>query len=138
MRSAAAQPASPLLAPVAVALGAAAAGAALVVRSPHVPGTWAFCPFLVLTGHPCPLCGGLRAVHDVLTGDVPGAVSQNAVVTAALPLAAVLWVVWVVRRLQGRTDGPAVPATARAWLVLALVAFGAFRLTPWGAWFAPS
>lgn len=138
MRSATARPASPLLAPAAVAAGAALAGAALVVRSPHVPGSWAFCPFLALTGHPCPLCGGLRSVHDLLTGDLPGALSQNAAVTAALPLAAILWVVWVVRRMQGRPARAPLPAAAGAWLVVALLAFGAFRLTPWGTWFAPS
>lgn len=31
------------------------------------------CPFLVLTGHPCPFCGGTRSFAQMWNGDVTGA-----------------------------------------------------------------
>jgi hypothetical protein len=31
------------------------------------------CPFLLLTGHPCPLCGGTRSYAAMWQGDVAGA-----------------------------------------------------------------
>ena len=42
------------------AVGVAAA-ALLHFRDPHGTGSYGFCPFLALTGKPCPGCGGLRA-----------------------------------------------------------------------------
>ena len=46
---------------------------ALHFRDPHASGSWGFCPWLALTGHYCPGCGGLRAVNDLTNGDVVGA-----------------------------------------------------------------
>src|SRR5450759_4305095 len=56
---------SPLVAPLALA-GTALLGA-LVVRAvdPNVAGHYPVCLSLTLTGTYCPLCGGLRAVHDL-------------------------------------------------------------------------
>lgn len=42
--------------------------AAVTWRDPHVPGSWGLCPWLVATGTPCPTCGGLRAVADLVAG----------------------------------------------------------------------
>lgn len=48
------------------------------------------CPFRLLTGWACPGCGSQRAVHCLLHGDFGGAVRQNALMVASLPLLAVL------------------------------------------------
>jgi hypothetical protein len=44
------------------------------------------CPFHYLTGFDCPGCGSQRAVFCLLHGDVMGAVHQNLLLVASLPL----------------------------------------------------
>ena len=53
--------------------GGAAAMAVLRFHDPHARGSYAYCPFLYLTGHPCPLCGGLRAMNDLTRGRIEDA-----------------------------------------------------------------
>lgn len=43
------------------------------------------CVFLSLTGYKCPGCGGQRAVHALLNGDVAGAFRYNALLMIAVP-----------------------------------------------------
>ena len=121
------------------ALGGAAAAAtvALVhVRDPHEPGSYGFCPFLELTGRPCPGCGGLRAVNLFTHGDVAGAVGSNALVLVLGGLLAGAWAFWTVRRWRGRPTPVVSDRTLLVVLVVAL-AFGVVRNTPWGAGLAP-
>jgi hypothetical protein len=108
-----------------------------------VPGAWGWCPFLVLTGRPCPLCGGLRAVHDLAHGRPLEAVSSNLLVVALLVAAAVVVPWWAVRRATGTGSEP-VPLLAgrngvrsAAVGALVLVAFGVGRWLPPLAWAAP-
>jgi Protein of unknown function (DUF2752) len=51
---------------------------------PNVPGRYPRCPFLSLTGLPCPGCGSLRALHDLVHGDLPSALGHNALFVVAL------------------------------------------------------
>jgi hypothetical protein len=48
--------------------------------------TWWFpsCPFRLLTGWLCPLCGSLRAMHALLVGDPVAAFALNPLTTAAV------------------------------------------------------
>ena len=41
-------------------------------RSPNL------CPFLAVTGVPCPSCGATRAALHLLSGDLPSALAMNA------------------------------------------------------------
>jgi hypothetical protein len=118
--------------------------AAVALRDPHVPGSWGFCPFLAVTGLPCPLCGGLRAVHDLMWGRLGEALSANLLVVAGLVIAAgaVLW--WGARRATGTGSEsfPLIPggrsgALGLVVLVVLLVGFGAGRWLPPLAWAAP-
>ncbi len=115
----------PLFVPLAGAVGATA----LLLRDPHTPGSWGRCPFLVLTGHPCPACGGLRAVDDLLHGNVVAALGSNAYVVATVLLALVTWGVWLVRRVRGLPTGwrPWHGRVASLWLA-GLAVFGVLRL----------
>ncbi|KQX66652.1 DUF2752 domain-containing protein [Angustibacter sp. Root456] len=127
-------------APASLLLVAASGLAAVAVRDPHTPGAWGFCPFLLATGRPCPFCGGLRAVSDVLHGDVVAAAHSNALVLVAVPFAVASLVVWLVRRWRGRGD-ELVPWATRATALggVALVAaFWLVRLLPGIAWLTPS
>lgn len=108
------------------------------MRDPHVQGSYGFCPFLVLTGEPCPGCGGLRAVNLLTRGDLVAAVSSNLFAVSLVVIAVTAWAVWLVRRARG------VPARYLTWsartvtvLGVAAAVFGLVRLTPWGAWLAP-
>lgn len=88
------------------------------------------CAFYRLTGLQCPGCGGLRAVHHLLHGDVLTALRFNPLFVLALPVAA--WFVW--RRLwRGPSPKPIAQRTqARwAWTIFAiLVAFWIVRNLP--------
>jgi Protein of unknown function (DUF2752) len=88
---------------------------------PHKPDSvYPLCPFKLLTGWNCPLCGGLRMVHDLLHGDLAASINDNIFALVAIPLLAG-WI--VLRRRQGRSVLP-VPATMTitvlviAWTVL--------------------
>ncbi|MBD7917009.1 DUF2752 domain-containing protein [Cellulomonas sp. Sa3CUA2] len=115
--------------PFAVA-GAAVAGAVLLVaRTPYAPLSYGYCPSLLFLGVSCPGCGGLRATHDLLTGDLVGAWAANPLWTLIAPLLVLLWGTWTVRRLRG---GP--PLASPAWapwaLLVAVVTFGVLRNVP--------
>lgn len=125
-----------LAAPVAVAATIGAASLALHLRDPHEQGSWGGCPFLALTGRPCPGCGGLRAVNDLTHLDIVAAASSNLYFVASIPLLVFGWLVWMRSAWRGqRVNGPATPLVV-AMLVLLLV-FWVVRNTPWGAWLAP-
>ena len=121
-------------------VGAAGIGALglLHVRDPHESGSYGFCPFLLLTGQPCPGCGGLRAMNNLTHGDVVGALSSNAMAVVLLFVMGAAGIVWFYQRLRGR---PVPLLTGRSpvlWgLVVAFIIFGVLRWTPWGAWLRP-
>lgn len=116
-----------------------AAAALLHLRDPHESGSYGFCPFLALTGWPCPGCGGLRAVNDLTRGDVVGAVSSNAIAVALVLGLAVLWVVWFARRATGHQRAAFATVSVRSAVLVGVLvaAFGVLRNTPWGSWLAP-
>lgn len=99
----------------AAATGAVAAGALAYIglADPHRPGFgFPGCPFKMLTGWNCPLCGGLRMTHDVLHGDLAAAVVDNVYALVGIPLL-VLWLVMCWRR------GRQVPPLALTSVVIA-------------------
>jgi hypothetical protein len=124
--------------PVVVASAGLAAAAVLYLRDPHRPGSYGFCPFHVLTGLWCPGCGGLRATHDLLHGDVWASLTSNVFVAPLVVVLVVALARWTVQRYRGG-DGRMIvvrPATS-AILVSALAVFTVLRNTPWGSGLAP-
>ncbi|MDM7856365.1 DUF2752 domain-containing protein [Cellulomonas alba] len=122
-----------------LAAGAVTAAGTLLValRSPYAPGSYGFCFFHELTGLWCPLCGGMRATHDLARGDVASAWGMNPLWVVLAPLVVVGWALWVVRRAQGR-PAPTFPRAARWALAALVVAFGVLRNVPALApWLAP-
>jgi hypothetical protein len=112
---------------------------ALHYRDPHQHGSWGLCPFHAMTGLYCPGCGSLRAVNDLTNGHVGAAFSSNVVVTALIPVATVLLVVWALDRWRGRTrhlPWQRLRPLVAAFLAV-LVAFTIARNTGAGGWLAP-
>lgn len=44
------------------------------------------CPFRLLTGHPCPLCGMTHAFGALMAGDIPAAIHFNAFAVPAFAI----------------------------------------------------
>lgn len=62
-----------------------------------------FCGFKVLTGLPCPLCGGTRAAHALLHGDISHAAYLNPLAIGVIGLLVAVGLVCVVEAIFGRT-----------------------------------
>src|SRR6476661_6822710 len=85
--------------PLAIAGAAVASCLYLAWQDPTRPGAvLPECPTKLLTGLDCPLCGGLRCVRSVTTGDWGAAAHDNVVLLLALPVLVVLAVAWTVVR----------------------------------------
>jgi hypothetical protein len=92
--------------PLAVGAVTVLASVYLGVVDPNVPGHYPLCPTKAVTGLDCPGCGGLRAVHSVLHGDLVGALDHNAfIVLVVLPVALVLWGRWMWHAWRGPEQG---------------------------------
>lgn len=78
-------------------------------------GVGVSCPFRVVTGWDCPLCGGTRMGSALLHGDVAAAFAFNPVALVGIAVLGVLGVLWVVEALGGPVVRP--PAGLRTRLV---------------------
>jgi len=120
---------------------AAVAAGYLALVDPNQPGHYPSCPIRFLTGRWCPGCGGLRAIHDLLHGNVVAAVSANLVVVLMVPVAILLWGRWLLTRsavigTESRLNRPVPPWLL--WSVLAgVLLFWVLRNLPATAWLAP-
>lgn len=122
--------------PVLSAVGGAGALVLLHFHDPHRSGSWGFCPFLTMTGQPCPLCGGLRAMNDLTRGHVSAALTSNAAAVLILVAGTALIVRWLVRRARGNAEAVLLttPKVATTIFAVAMVFFTVYRWTPWGHW----
>lgn len=106
-----------------------AATATVALRDPHAPGSYGLCPSLALLGVACPLCGGLRATHDLAHLDLAGAWAANPLWVALVPLVVLAWAGWTARAARGRA-APRVPAAAGWALAAVVLLFGVLRNVP--------
>jgi len=89
------------------------------LADPHRPGfLFPGCPFKILTGWNCPLCGGLRMTHDVLHGDLAAAAVDNVYALVGLPLLALWLLMCWRRRVWPKKTGIVVLATMVLWTVV--------------------
>lgn len=125
--------------PAVVAVGSAATAAALVLRDPHVPGSWGTCVLLQATGLYCPGCGGLRAANDLAHLDLAAALSSNAFAVLLAVLLGAVWFAWTRQQLTRRPVRWERWVTPRnAYLLLgSFLAFAVLRNTPVLAPLAP-
>jgi hypothetical protein len=128
--------------PVGLMIGVALAGCTTMVLflfNPAQTSIYPVCQFKALTGLDCPGCGSLRALHQMLHGNLVAAFRFNALMVSALPIA-----VWFgVRAILNATGGRApFPKVHPAWIWAGcslIVAFGIIRDLhfSWLSWMAP-
>lgn len=98
--------------------------------NPSQHGFYPICVFHRVTGWQCPGCGGLRAMHHLLRGEILTAFQFNQVVVLALPVLA--WLGF--RRWRRQPGQPRVALTTQAiwgWTILGvLVVFWIVRNLP--------
>ncbi len=126
-----------LTGPVGSLAAAAAAVAAIAVVDPNQPGRYPTCPFLALTGHWCPGCGTLRALHALTEGDLAAAAGLNVLVVAGLPVLALIWSLWLWRSWTGAPRARPAPPALIWTLAAGALLFGLVRNLPFGAVLAP-
>lgn len=89
------------------------------------------CMFHATTGLQCPGCGGLRATHQLLHGNLTAAFNYNPMYVISLPFALFWGVAWLVKRRTGRDWLRPLRHQAWLWLLVALVvAFAVARNLP--------
>ncbi len=112
------------------------AGALVVTLYFFPPEQYAFyprCLFHVVTGLDCPGCGGLRAAHRLLHGDVAAAFAFNPLLVALLPVFAWVLLGWAVRATTGRAWPHPFRRRGWIWLLLGVIlVFSIARNLPWG------
>lgn len=91
------------------------------------------CTIKLLTGLDCPGCGGLRATHQLLHGQVLAAFRLNPLLVTLAPLAAA-WLAWAGVQGFRRRTFPEIPLTPRrVWLLVAVtLGFSVLRNLPGG------
>lgn len=100
---------------VVAAMGAACAYTAIV--NPNESSAYPQCPLRLVTGVDCAMCGGLRATHALLGGNVIQALRQNLLVVLLAPFALYTFAQWVAAQWGVRLPGLPV----RRWMVWTLL-----------------
>jgi len=104
--------------------------------NPVEHGFFPRCLLHSMTGLDCPGCGGLRATHQLLHGDIVAAFKLNPLFIALLPVGAF----FAIRHLVSLTTGRVIPQPFRSprwiWLLaITVIGFGIMRNFPWHSWF---
>lgn len=113
------------------ALAALVGGVLLFVFDPATSAVFPPCVFHALTGFHCPGCGTSRALHQLLHGNLPAALSLNPLTVLSLPLLA-SWCVWRWARRAKQRGRPGVDLPAVwIWTLLGVILlFSVLRNVP--------
>jgi hypothetical protein len=114
-------------------VGAATAAGLLYCFSPETHSFYPRCALHWLTGLQCPGCGGLRAAHHLLHGEVAAAFRCNPFLISLLPVLAALLLVGFLRRNARRSWAEPLQHPLWLWLLTgAAILFGVLRNLPFG------
>jgi hypothetical protein len=113
---------------------AACAGVAtyVFVVDPNTSSAYPQCPLKALTGLDCPGCGGLRATHSLLHGDIAGAFNHNVLAAVIVPVLAYLIARWVFQQFDIKLPAIRLPRWSAVAIPVAVIAFTVLRNIPWG------
>ena len=95
--------------------------AALFFFDPAHSSVFPSCPFHLVTGLHCPGCGSLRAVHQLLHGNLPAAFSLNALMMICLPPVGYACLCGLVRAVGGRNMPGVFLRPAWIWTLLGVI-----------------
>ncbi len=113
---------------VALLVAMAAAAVLLEVFDPATSGVFPPCPLRYLTGWYCPGCGSLRAIHQLLHGNLRAAWGLNPLTVVLLPFLTYGMASFALLELRGQ--GLPQPFLRAGWiraLCAAIVLFGIAR-----------
>ena len=117
--------------PAAMLAGAAVAVVMLRVFDPATSGVFPPCPVRYLTGWYCPGCGSLRAMHQLLHGNLAAAWAMNPLTVILVPFLSYGLVSHALYEIRGRgLWRPLVPAVWIRVLCAAIILFGIARNLP--------
>lgn len=122
---------------MAVLASAVAAVGYVHVVDPNQSGNYPTCVFLLLTGHYCPGCGGLRMVHALTHGHLIEGADLNVLGLLVLPLVGYLWLRWVISAVRGNVTDQVLPRAVVWALPVATALFWVVRNTTMGQVLAP-
>src|SRR5262245_39527865 len=115
----------------AVAIVAGAVALVLFFFPPDRYWFYPRCVFHSLTGLDCPGCGGLRAAHRLLHGDLAGAFAFNPLLVLLSPVLGWFLIGWAVRETTGRVWPNPFRRRLCIWVLLGvLVVFSVARNLP--------
>jgi hypothetical protein len=115
------------------AMSAAVVVALLMLRlfDPATSGIFPPCPVRYLTGWYCPGCGSLRAIHQLLHGNLQAAWAMNPLTILLLPFIGYGLVSHALAAIRGRgLPQPFIPAVWIRALFAVIVLFGIARNLP--------
>ncbi len=101
--------------------GATAMAAVLFFFSPEEYAFYPRCLLHTLTGLQCPGCGGLRAAHQLLHGNVAAAFHYNPLLVLLSPLLAAFVIAMIGRETAGRQVPLLFKHQVWIWLLLGLL-----------------
>ncbi len=119
-----------VMAALAVAVGAWA----LFRFDPNGQGFFPVCLFHQLTGLSCPGCGSLRALHQLLHGNIFNALRLNALLVLAIPVLTWFGARRGWRAAHGRPAAWRVPGSWVWLVVFVVVGFSVWRNLPGHGW----
>jgi Protein of unknown function (DUF2752) len=117
--------------PAAMLASFAVAVVLLRVFNPAISSVFPPCPLRYLTGWYCPGCGSLRAIHQLLHGNLRGAWAMNPLTVILLPFLTYGLASFVLFEICGK--GLPQPFLRAAWiraLCAAIILFGIARNLP--------
>lgn len=95
--------------------------AALFAFDPAGSSVFPPCPFHAVTGLHCPGCGTARALHQLLHGNLLGALSLNPLMVSALPFIAYAGLSAAVRAVRGRGLPRVFLPAAWIWVIFGVI-----------------
>jgi hypothetical protein len=105
--------------------------ALLFVADPATSGLFPPCPFHAVTGLHCPGCGTLRALHQLLHGNVPAALGLNPLAVILLPVIACWLLFRLGQGMRGRSARAVILPAFWIWTLLGvIIAFWILRNVP--------
>jgi len=88
------------------------------------------CPLKQLTGIDCPGCGGLRATHAMVHGDIAGILDHNVLALLVVPLIAYALTRWVLGLFDKKLPPFRLPYVARYAVPIGVLVFTIVRNIP--------